>query len=368
MEEDNIAFNDLMHDMHQQLLLYKEKTSRKFKKLEDLIEVAEHKLSLLMSIQAEQRKEGVVNPFNQKANVRQDNNMPQTRVTSESVQYLDLRLPKVEEGAGVLQLIQDWEAVKLIYDKEPIYDEEPGEGQECWIEKEFILAALKGGGGNPKLVDYKGEEQQGTVEEEHSIILTNMKEELTEDVLSTDGQTDANSSYLDKSSSHLENENMIIFDPGGLVQEDHSKGVNHNSKDMIRSEIQLEETVMKDSISNKLRHWQDFDFLAIKQLLNETSHLQSEVFIIGMGNSTRFQNIQKENDGLDHIVSQINEEYLVFMKAGMMRIHCWYSVVRQGSPGEAMRLEVKEAGRRKYTITIFDPGGKRDYIQVWRAV
>ena len=38
------------------------------------------------------------------------------------------------------------------YIGEPIYDEEPGEGQDCWLEQEIILAALGGNLNSPNIV------------------------------------------------------------------------------------------------------------------------------------------------------------------------------------------------------------------------
>lgn len=309
---------------------------------------------------------------------------------------VDLDMVQTQTMEVSVHAIEGAHSNQTNYDVEPIYDEEPREGQVCWIEKEFILAALKEGnskpsnplqsalcicerlevddlrnrptkilegGDKPKLVDYTGEEQQGTVEGENSIILTNMREELIEEVLSRDGQTVAKFSGLDKSSSHLENKNMIIFDPGGLVQ-DHSKGANHNSKDMSRSEMQLEEAVMEDSIGSKLWHWQAFDFLEIEQqLLKEPSQLQRKVFIIETKISAReeSQNVQKESDWFDKIVCEINQQYVDSVRTGMIVLPYKYKsmVLEQGRPefDNSMTPEYYEGSKKSITMYIFDPGG-----------
>lgn len=226
-----------------------------------------------------------------------------------------------------------WEA----YTGKPIYDEEPGEAQECWPEHEFILVALRGDkskSSDPsqyelctkemphhcykqasqfmmttdaqpsstkvtianegqvhegfkneglkiqilkeflvpeeilffttveeanqkakncvdpievaKFVEYKGEETGGVFKEESSVVPINMRKVTGNDPCK-EIPTPANSFGLEKKSS-LAKKSMTVFDPGGLVQKDHSKGVNHNFKYMTRSEMQLEEVVMKDSI------------------------------------------------------------------------------------------------------------------------
>lgn len=395
--EGDKAFDEAVSLVQQQISTYKERTNQKLQKLEATIEIAKKLMVDLLQMKAQRIEEGFVNTDSTSGKT-----LPKGVVPSGTIPHLKMNVSTIE-GAGIFESLHVCEQlldVQTNYDVEPVYDEEPGEGQECWPEHEFILAALRGDNSysskdsKPSQPEICTSERSDTsedlsyieviqdrnnhnslekmtlilLEEVSSVIFANR--ETVETFLSKriveDFPTDEILYNLD--CSNFDKRNILIFDPGGQVQNKHLKGYYNKSKDMIRSEVKLEGTVMKNSVGTQFRHLQDTDFLAIKQLLKETSHLQRKVFIIEMGNSTRLQNIQKEIDGLDNIVSQINEEYVDSMKAGMMVRHCWYPVPRQGSPGEVMRLEVKEAWRRKYTITIFDPGGKRDYIQVWRAV
>ena len=153
----------------------------------------------------------------------------------DSVHHLELRPPKFE-GARVFESSRDWEhlvVVEPIYNDDPIYDEDPMEGEECWPEFELILGVLGGDnlhssclsqsdlctserlevqwrdksdevfedGDMLKLVDYRGEEKQGVVLEESSIILTSMRE-----------------IGLEEKSSHLDTQIMTIFDPGVICK------------------------------------------------------------------------------------------------------------------------------------------------------
>lgn len=92
-----------------------------------------------------------------------------------SMPHLELSPPKFQ-GTGVLDSLQEcgnyWQAAPL-YDDASVYDDDPEKGQECWLEHEFISAAL--GGNNfysSNLLQFefctskRGEEKQGDVAEE----------------------------------------------------------------------------------------------------------------------------------------------------------------------------------------------------------
>lgn len=57
------------------------------------------------------------------------------------------------------------------------------------------------------------------------------------------------------SSSNSGKENVLIFDPGGQVQNKQSKGVKNKFKDKFRSEVALEKAVLKSSVGGQLRPW-----------------------------------------------------------------------------------------------------------------
>lgn len=181
----------------------------------------------------------------------------------------------------------------------------------------------------------------------------------SKDVPCRESPAAANYSGLEKKSSHLDKKMMIIFDPGGLVQKDHSKGVdNMMFQDMIRSEVKLEAAAMIISAVGQLRELKGIKLksLAIDQ---EKPLLRRKLKLVQSVLSPRIQghNILEVNDENDQVVNEINEQYIDSMRAGMAARPYRYTVLRHGSPGKVMRFEVKEALRIKYTITIFDPGG-----------
>lgn len=121
-------------------------------------------MNILGHMQAEQRGESYVDPFDWKANVKHDRTMQQLGVTSDALHHLEWKLPKVQ-GVEVSEWLHDGEhkladfgignkpqewpnfeeeenvhAAWEVYTGDPIYDEEQGEGQEYWPEQEFILA------------------------------------------------------------------------------------------------------------------------------------------------------------------------------------------------------------------------------------
>lgn len=96
MNEEDKAFNEAVLEVQQQVLLWKERTSHKFQKLEELIELAAQKLSILMNIEAKQQEEGFADSFGWKDKVRLDSIKQQPGVTPDSVCQLELRLPEFE--------------------------------------------------------------------------------------------------------------------------------------------------------------------------------------------------------------------------------------------------------------------------------
>ena len=296
----------------------------------------------------------------------------------DSVHHLELRPPKFE-GARVFESSRDWEhlvAVEPIYNDDPIYDEDPMEGDECWPEYELISGVLGGDnlhssclshsdlctserlevqwrdksdevfedGDMPKLVDYRGEEKQGVVLEESSIILTSMRE-----------------IGLEEKSSHLDTQIMTIFDPGGHMQKDHS-AVDMLFKEMIMAkEVNLPEVTLSNSVGGQLGQWQEglsLKILAIKQLLKEHPELRKRGFVVQFENSAGIQgqDIQKDDDEIDQVFTEINEAdelYCGSVRAGIMGTSYRYTEQIQG-PGDIMKFEVS---RKNVIIYIYDPGG-----------
>lgn len=373
--EGDKAFDEAVSLVQQQISDYQETTSQKLQKLEATIEVARKLMLEMMKMKAQQLEE---------------------------------RLVDFEPDFGIGNKIQEWpnpegeeyaHAAWEVYTGDPIYDEEQeGEGQECWPEQEFILAAVNGGSldtPNPLQIEIcrneRSEElaefaniqnlQQGggnnnlnnemipiQLEEVCSMIPTSR--DIVEAFHSKRSVKDfptAEISYdLGIRSSNFGKDNMLIFDPGGQVQNKQLKGVNHNSKDMSRSEVPLGEAVMKDSVGSKFRHWQDIDFLAIEQqLLEEPSRLHRKVFIIEIEISARLQgqgqNIQKESAGFDKIVGEINQQFVDYVRTGMIALSYkdQYMVLGQGRHEiyKSMGPAYHDASRKSVATYIFDPGG-----------
>lgn len=67
LRQGDKAYNALMQEVKQQILLYKECTNKKLQKVEELVEVAMEKMNLLRQMQAEKRGKRCVNPFGWKA-------------------------------------------------------------------------------------------------------------------------------------------------------------------------------------------------------------------------------------------------------------------------------------------------------------
>lgn len=132
-EEGYKAFNEVVLEMQQQFLAHRERTNHKLQKLEHTIELARQKMQRILSIKARR----------QDRRMSYHNNST-SKMTPESVNHLTLSFSEIE-GAGVIKSLLDCEHQ---LDNEPVYDEEPGEGQDCWQEQEFILAAIKGGSPN----------------------------------------------------------------------------------------------------------------------------------------------------------------------------------------------------------------------------
>lgn len=331
-EASDKAFDEAVLEIQQQVTDYKDRTSQKLQKLEATIEVARKLMLELTKMKAQQLEEGLVHfePDFGKGNMIQK--WP-ILIEEEIVEWKE-ELPALKKEKG---MFRDTSQIALeTYVGEPIYDYEPEEGQECWKGQEFILAALIGDNSNspdilhseicasegleaylknepnhaledgdkPKLVGFKGEETHSAIEEEFSIIHTNKREELIEDVPYRDSPTAANAFGLEEKSSHLAKKNMIIFDPGGLMQEGHCEGVNKMFKDIICiKEVKLEKVALINSVCGQPGQWQ----------------------------------------GKPNFVVQV--EFLDGIQG------------KQGKPGRVLRLEVHEASRKRETITIFDPGG-----------
>lgn len=57
--ESDRAFNELLKEVQQQFFWYKEKSSKKFQKLEELIGLAAQKMTILKEIKAKTQEEGL---------------------------------------------------------------------------------------------------------------------------------------------------------------------------------------------------------------------------------------------------------------------------------------------------------------------
>lgn len=140
------ASNRAVLKIQQQCLDHREKTSQNLQKLEATIMLAQQKMQELIALKNQSTGEGFV-PFGWKQPKKDSCSKSQMRKDSESLQHLKLKCPKFVEGKAVEDGLQDCEHHLVVQHHlavEPIYDEEPGEGQECWPEQELILAALRG--------------------------------------------------------------------------------------------------------------------------------------------------------------------------------------------------------------------------------
>lgn len=167
--EEDIAFNELMQEVHQQFLCYKEKSSKRFEKLEELVDLAAQKMSILKEMKAKSREEGFVNPFVWKTE-EHGNLRPSGRTTHQSLQKFKLNVPEFEDepqdayailkdfqksgpsttnGAQLEALFneEEWSdmdsEVSITSEKEKaVYDELLGEDKEDWHSEEIICKAL----------------------------------------------------------------------------------------------------------------------------------------------------------------------------------------------------------------------------------
>lgn len=95
-------FNGQMQEFHQQFVCYKEQSDKKFKVIEDLIEVAARKMEILKQKKMRRRRSyKFVNPFAQEitSEVRQD--IP--------LHHLRLQFPKWKDNIGVKEWLEDCE-------------------------------------------------------------------------------------------------------------------------------------------------------------------------------------------------------------------------------------------------------------------
>lgn len=149
-----------------------------------------------------------------------------------------------------------------------------------------------------------------------------------------------------KMSSNFGKENVLIFDPGGQVQNKQSIGIKSKFKDLFRSEVKLE-IVMNISVGEQLRPWKDLSLIiqAMEQLLKGPSRWQRKMVNIEIVNSAipQGQSFQEVSDQFVNIVDEKNQQNV-------------YSVVT-GSLDNAMRLEDNDVSRKRALITVFDPGG-----------
>lgn len=360
------AFNEQLQEVQHQFLWYKKKSNKRFQKLEELIELAAQKLSILMNIEAKQQEEGFADSFGWKDTVRLDSIKQQPSVIPDSVCQPELRLPEFKE-AQISECLQDcehqlaafgignrtqgwpnlaeeenayasWEA----YTGDPIYDEEPGEGQECWIEKEFILSTLGGGNINslkPLQCEICRSEKSEEFEE-----FSNMKDfdrlpyvceqvrtfimskdatkyldhHQNQDVFCRNSPTVAETSGfgLDKKPSYLDTQTMTIFDPGGYVLDDQSKELHK---------------------------------------LKRKGHVVQFIDSADLWG----QDIQKPIGEIDKILSKMNQQNVVPMEAGLkvLPYRYQYMVLEQNRTEINKTTEGYEVSRIKVTIYIFDPGG-----------
>lgn len=161
---------------------------------------------------------------------------------------------------------------------------------------------VSGHGNMPKIFgNYKVEEKQGANKAAvSSIITTNIEvaEIFFSKMTIIDFPTAVYSYTLSKKSSNTSGKNVLIFDPGGYVQNDQIKCVTKKSNEMISSKVKLDEAVLIISVDGELGHLKNIqlDFLAVD---NEHLQLGRKVFIVQLVDSTskQYQDFQRVSCG-----------------------------------------------------------------------
>lgn len=347
--EKNVESDEFMPEVYQQFLCYQKKVNKRFQEMEGMLGLAAQQLEKLKVRKAKRKNTKFDNPI-VKSKVESSK-----EVEPEPLHHLKLRFPKFE-GAEVFECSQDYEhqlvgcgignmakewpnltkeppnrqqkgevfkdlahaaletyTGKPIYDERPVYDE-PGEGQDCWPEHEFILAALRGDNSNsPHLLQSglctsKSSEEIKTpmrflvpeTEDQAYKIVRNcasyvklekrstvLVPEVSQFMMTTEAQTPSikvtvsnqvqvakgknqqceTQILLDKGSEELRelsNERivhdlkpMLTFDPGGFVQHIHSPCVTKMFKGIKRHEVTHDEAAKLISAGGEFGYQND---------------------------------------------------------------------------------------------------------------
>lgn len=158
-EQDDRAYNALMHEVQHKFLWHREHTSARLQKIEDMLELAVHKLSLIRQVRQESAEEGFINTFGCQKMEKQHSECKSAADNHESLLHPNLRFPKFKEGSVVLETVvgignktKEWPNLTKegnvdrkeleAYQESPRYDEVPGEDKEDWHYNELICIAL----------------------------------------------------------------------------------------------------------------------------------------------------------------------------------------------------------------------------------
>ncbi|WOH00407.1 hypothetical protein DCAR_0519766 [Daucus carota subsp. sativus] len=115
MTEEGKSYNDLMHELQQQFLLHREKTSQKLQKIEQLMKEAVQKLYLFRIMQTKVKKEKFVNPFGRMNSEKYRTSRVDVEIPKENLNHLKLSFPKFVEGSQAVEWLEDCETYFEIY-------------------------------------------------------------------------------------------------------------------------------------------------------------------------------------------------------------------------------------------------------------
>ncbi|KAL8133816.1 hypothetical protein AgCh_009032 [Apium graveolens] len=104
---EDLAFDEAVSSVKQQIQVNKEKTSKKLEKLEATIEVVRKMMVEWLQMKTRDCEEGFVNPFGSQSKRKYRKRNMVDKADSGNLQYLKLRFPRFDEGKAVEDCIHD---------------------------------------------------------------------------------------------------------------------------------------------------------------------------------------------------------------------------------------------------------------------
>ena len=102
-----MSYNELLQDVQQQFLKHRENTSIKLQKLEEVLELIVHRFHLVNKLKSQSKEEEFENPFGGKSSKTVKRTVSDKTDGTETLYYLKLNFPKLKEGIGVTEWLQE---------------------------------------------------------------------------------------------------------------------------------------------------------------------------------------------------------------------------------------------------------------------